>query len=70
MQWERKLTVTNKMARAVDQLTIMTPSMHLVFAPALLPDVKGNSVGLLFGADQVHVVGNEELASASHRGSP
>lgn len=49
---------------------ITTPSMHLVFAPTLFPDVKGNSVGLLFGTDQVHIVGNEELASASHRGSP
>lgn len=51
-------------------MAIKTPSMHLVFAPALLSDVKGNAVGLLFSADQVHVVGNEELASASHSGSP
>lgn len=64
------LTVTNEAAQAVHQLAITTPSMHLVFASALLPDVKGNSVGLLFSADQVHVVGNEELASTSHRGSP
>lgn len=62
--------MTNETAKTVDQLAIATPMMHLVFAAALLPDVKGNSVGLLFGADQVHVVGNEELASASHRGSP
>lgn len=62
--------MTNQIARVVDQLAITTPSMHLVFAPTLLPDVKGNSVGLLFGADQVHIVGNEELASASRRGSP
>lgn len=56
--------------RSVDQLAIATPSMHLVFAPALLPDVESNSVSLLLGADEVQVVGDEELASASHRGSP
>lgn len=62
--------MANQTAEAVDQLAITTPSMHLVFAPALLPDVEGNSVGLLFGADQVHVVGNEELASTGYCGSP
>lgn len=44
--------------------------MHLVFSSALLPDVQCDPVSLLLGADQVHVVGDEELASAGHRGAP
>lgn len=44
--------------------------MHLVFAPALLPDVQSDSMSLLLGADQVHVVGDEELASSCYRGAP
>lgn len=47
-----------------------TPSMHLVFASTLLPYVQGDTMSLLFGADQVHVVGNEEFASTGYRGTP
>lgn len=44
--------------------------MHLLFASTLLPDVQSDTMSLLFGADQVHVVGNEEFASAGYRGTP
>lgn len=44
--------------------------MHLAFPSALLPDVQRDAMRLLFGADQVHVVGDEELASAGYRGAP
>lgn len=44
--------------------------MHLVFPSALLPDVQSDAMSLLLGADQVHVVGDEELASACYRGAP
>lgn len=44
--------------------------MHLVFPSTLLPDVQSDPMGLLLSADQVHVVGNEELASAGYRGAP
>lgn len=44
--------------------------MHLVFPPALLPDVQSDPVRLLLGADQVHVVGDEELTSAGHCCAP
>lgn len=44
--------------------------MHLVFPSALLPDVQSDAMSLLLGADQVHVVGDEELASAGYRGAP
>lgn len=47
-----------------------TPSMHLVFAATLLPDVQSDAMSLLFGADQVHVVGDEEFASTCYRGAP
>lgn len=47
-----------------------TPSMHLVFATTLLPDVQSKPMSLLSGADQVHVVGNEEFASTSYCGAP
>lgn len=47
-----------------------TPSMHLVFASTLLPDVQSDTMSLLFGADQVHVVGHEEFASTGYRGPP
>lgn len=50
--------------------TLLTPSMHLVFASALLPDVQSDPMSLLLGADQVHVVGDEELAGAGYRGAP
>lgn len=43
---------------------------YLVFASSLFPDVEGNAVGLFFGAKQINVVGNEELACASHCGPP
>lgn len=44
--------------------------MHLVFPTALLPDVQSDAMSLLLGADQVHVVGDEELASAGYRSAP
>lgn len=44
--------------------------MHLLLAAALLPDVQGDAVSLLLGADQVHVVGNEELPGPGYRGAP
>lgn len=44
--------------------------MHLVFPAALLPEVQGDAVRLLLGGDQVHVVGDQELASARYRGAP
>ena len=47
-----------------------TPSMHLVFPAALLPDVQGDAMSLFFGGDQVHVVGDEELTSAGYCGPP
>lgn len=44
--------------------------MHLVFPSALLPDVQSDAMSLLLGADQVHIVGDEELASTGYRGAP
>lgn len=44
--------------------------MHLVFPATLLPDVQSDPMSLLLGADHVHVVGDEELASAGYRGTP
>lgn len=44
--------------------------MHLVFSSALLPDVQRDAMRLLLGADEVHVVGDEELASSGYRGAP
>ena len=43
---------------------------HLVPAPALLPDVEGDAMRLLPGAEQVDVEGDEELPSARGRGPP
>lgn len=47
-----------------------TPSMHLVLPSALFADVQGYAMSLFFGADQVHIVGDEELSSAGYCGSP
>lgn len=44
--------------------------MHLVFPSALLPHVQGDAMSLLLGAYQIHVVGDEELASAGYSGAP
>lgn len=47
-----------------------TPSSHLVLPSALLTDVQGDPMSLFFGADQVDIVGDQELASTSYRGTP
>ena len=44
--------------------------MHLLLPSALLPDVKCDAMSLLFGADQVNIVGDEELASTGYCGTP
>lgn len=37
---------------------------YLSFAPALLPDVQSDSVSLFLGAQQIHVVSDEEFPSS------
>lgn len=44
--------------------------MYLVFPSTLLPNVQSNTMSLLFSADQVHIVGDEEFASTSYCGTP
>lgn len=44
--------------------------MHLVFPTTLLPDVQSDPMSLLLGADHVHIVSDEELASPGYRGAP
>lgn len=43
---------------------------HLVLPTPLLPNVEGNAVGLLLGADQVDIKRNEELPCPRGRGPP
>lgn len=43
---------------------------YLVLPPALLPDIHGNAVRLLLGADQVYVVGDQEVTCPCYRGTP
>lgn len=67
--WFKTLNNIRKAAAAAKK-DETTPSMHLVFATTLFPDVQSKPMSLLFGADQVHIVGNEEFASTSYCGPP
>ena len=43
---------------------------HLIFSSSLFPDVQSDPMGLFLGAEEVHVVGNEELACPGDCSSP